>query len=142
MNLLTALTVSALAVWEIVEIWHHSQLFAGRRAWLEAQDNKIADLLLCPFCLSVWVSLIVLLIVGTSVHLEQHAPRWMIDCIRLPIYVFAVARLANLFNDMTRNHCRTPRDTDWLSGDDGEHVSEDPELDDEDELCAGDTEEV
>jgi hypothetical protein len=124
------LTVSALAVWEIVEIWHHSHLFAGRRAWLEAQDNRISDLLLCPFCLSVWVSLIVLLIVGTSRYLEQHEPRWVIDCIRLPIYMFAVARLANLFNDLTRKHCRTPKEQNWILGDDGEEDTEPDDTDD------------
>jgi len=125
MTATTATLIAALAVWEIVEIWHHSQLFAGRRAWLEAQDNWLADLLLCPFCLSVWVSLIVLLTVGTSVHLEQHWPRWLCDLVLLPVLVFAVARLANLFNDLTRKYCRTPKD--WTLGDDNEHQAEETE---------------
>lgn len=133
---MTALTVliSALAVWEIVEIWHHSQLFATRRAYLEARGGWLADMLLCPFCLSVWVAFLVISILGMDVHLTQHVPRWVIDCIQLPIYGFAVARLANLFNDFARNTCRTPKDGPWPVGDDSGPEAEETEPDENDSL--------
>jgi hypothetical protein len=117
MTVMTAL-ISALAVWEIVEVWHHSSLFATRRAYLEVRGGWLADMLLCPFCLSVWVAFLVIFILKMDVHLAQHVPRWVIDCIQLPIYGFAVARLANLFNDLTRSKCRTPKDGPWPVGDD------------------------
>ena len=124
MTVITVL-ISAFAVWEIIEIWHHSSLFASKRAYLEARGGWLADMMLCPFCFSVWVSFLVIFILKMDVHLTQHVPRWVIDCIQLPLYGFAVARLANLLNDFTHKSCRTPKEAAWpLEDDIGSEVEE------------------
>ena len=107
---IVALVVAALAVWEIIEIWHHSALFAPMRAIVETWDCKIGDLLRCPFCLAPWVSLaVVLLLLGLSEYLDAHGPRPLAFLVKAPFYAFAVARLANLGNDLSSAYCRTPR---------------------------------
>lgn len=99
------LIVAALATWQIVEIWHHSLLFAPIRARTEMWVNKIGELLSCPFCLSPWVAL--LCVAGLSVA-EYGLAGQVISII---IYAFAVARLANLGNDFFKRYCLTPRIT-------------------------------
>lgn len=95
---LTLLVVAALAVWEALEIWNHSSLFARLRARVELWDHLGGDLLRCMFCLTPWVSLVVLTaLVWTELHL------------RVIAWALAVARLANLGNDLTHYLCRTPR---------------------------------
>lgn len=174
----TELAVAALATWHIVEVWHHSSLFAGVRARVELMDTegaagKLRELLSCPFCLSVWVGLwtaavmiapkwepgdplegvawLVVLVVGyvggqaynalmRAMHVPERFPGWqwwfwgavglgllalwvyllwtpgwrlavslLVVLAKLAVVGFAVARLANLGNDLTRKHCRTPR---------------------------------
>ena len=84
--------ICVLATWHAVEVWHHGSLFADARANLEAQasESLFVDLLLCPFCLSLHVSWILLAwylgaqcLVGTL---------WW----QLPIFALAICRLANL----------------------------------------------
>jgi hypothetical protein len=115
---LLALLVAALAVWEAVEIWHHGEIFAGWRAWLECGSGFFARLLLCPFCLAVWVALPVTILLLLA---ELLSPWW-----GLPAYLLAAARLSNLGNDITHDRwCRTPRYTHPSSGYGGgriEHV--------------------
>jgi hypothetical protein len=98
---LTEVIIAALAVWQIVEIWHHSSLFASWRAKVETQQDRwYGELLLCPFCLSLWVAVLVTL---GLVVLDY----WHLGSVILGS--FAVARLANLGNDLTHLWCRTPR---------------------------------
>jgi len=102
--------IAAAATWQAVEIFHHGEIFAFTRAWLETEQSDrggfwrsiltwFCDLLLCPFCLSVWVGFILAawlwLATGTM---------W-----GLPIYGLAVSRLANLANDVTGEISRTPK---------------------------------
>ena len=99
------LIVAALAVWEILEIWHHSTLFAGWRARIELWDNLLGDLLRCMFCMSPWTSLAVLLLLGWL--------DWPGRCYtQMVAWAFATARLANLGNDVFHGFCRTPREED------------------------------
>jgi hypothetical protein len=99
MNLL----IAGLATWQIVEIWHHSSLFAAWRSRVELWTNKLGELLCCPFCLSVWVGF------GCS-GLFQLPPTWQVSSVLQAIlFGFACARLANLGNDLCYSACRTPR---------------------------------
>lgn len=117
---LTQLVVIALATWQAVEIWHHSSLFAGPRARVELWDGKLAELLLCPFCLSVWVAVGVTYVVRTEVtwpaaglNLWEHV--WLatgyllMNALMLFVVGLAGSRLANLGNDLTHGYCRTFR---------------------------------
>ncbi len=97
---LTDLVFLVLATAQVIEIFHHSSICAGMRARLENFDNFVGDLFSCMFCLSVWVAAI--LTVGYFFAAEH--PAW-----RLPVYVLAVTRGANLLNDVFYRHCRTPR---------------------------------
>lgn len=55
MNLpFTEVLVAALAVWQAVEVWRHSSLFATWRARTELWEGKAGEVLGCPFCLSNW----------------------------------------------------------------------------------------
>jgi hypothetical protein len=122
------LCITTMAVWEAVEIWHHSSLFAGVRARIELWDGKIGawlrDLLECPFCLSVWVALFAVLLMEVSVRTALDGPRWAFYCSTIPIYTLAVARLSNLLNDLTHKVNRTPKSDRLDMGDDVEDGDE------------------
>lgn len=95
--------VAALATWQIVEIWRHSKLMASLRSRTEMWDNFLGELLNCPFCLSVWVSLFCML----GLELSDWGLAGYI--LSLMIYALAVSRLANLGNDVFKRFCLTPK---------------------------------
>ncbi len=105
--------VATLATWQAVEIWHHGSNFAGLRARAELMDNRLGYLLLCMFCLSNWVAYVVALLV-LSARLDP-AFGWLVA---LPVYALAVARAANLGNDLTARWCRTPKPDKMFGPDD------------------------
>jgi hypothetical protein len=116
--LLTELIVAALAVWEIIEIYHHSSLFASARARVELLEGKIRTLLTCPFCMSTWVAWILVLPPMFAARLAPAEAEalalaglgWLFLALwRWIIYGLALARLANLGNDLAHARCRTPR---------------------------------
>lgn len=107
------LVVAALATWQAVEIWRHGELFADRRdaveVWVDSPQARglygavdgwlkwfVGGLLLCPFCLSVWVGWLAVL--AATGH-------WTAQ---LFVGGLAASRLANLGNDLSRAWCRTP----------------------------------
>lgn len=99
---LVSLVVAALAVWEILEIWHHSALMASWRARAELLEGKLGELLRCMFCMSPWTSAAVLLAMGWWKWPGSSLATFI-------VWAFAVARLANLGNDLGYEFCRTPR---------------------------------
>ena len=92
--------VVVLATVQAIEIYHHGDIFAERRATLETREDWQSRMQLCPFCLSTWVAL--------ALTLWCFLAFWSI--LMLPIYALAVARGANLVNDLTRSSSRTPHD--------------------------------
>lgn len=110
------LLVAALATWEIVEIWNHGSIFATQRAILQTKDGFFARLMGCGFCLSPWVAAVVLTLLLVTEppkafgSLLQALWGTVLLTVRLFVYAFAVARLANLGNDLTHKHSRTPRE--------------------------------
>lgn len=117
---LTELLIAALAVWEIVEIWRHSLLFADWRSRTEVRVDRFGELMQCNFCLSPWVAAVAVVAL-LAVDIQSHHSRdtllyWVIEIVwwvwtilRIGIYAFAVARLANLGNDLFYDYCRTPK---------------------------------
>ena len=91
--------VAALAAWQIIEIWHHSSLFAPLRARTEMWTNKLGQLLVCPFCLSPWVALACVTCLSVP---EVWLASWI-------VYAFAASRLANLGNDIFKQFNLTPK---------------------------------
>lgn len=107
--------VAALSTWQAVEVWRHSSLTADARdrlsfyldsepvgrGWLlptaDAVGRWLAKLLLCPWCLSVWV--------GGAVSIALLSEHW---APRLVVYALAASRAANLGNDLTHAWSRTP----------------------------------
>ena len=93
-----------MAVWQALEVWHHGSVFSGVRAWIDAFAwNWFSELASCMFCLSVWIGAFAamwFLITGNSPGC------W------LPVYALAIARGANLLNDLTWDKCRTPGRSD------------------------------
>jgi hypothetical protein len=96
------LIITALATWQIVEIWHHSTLFAGRREAAQRLENKLGELLTCPWCLSVWVGF------GCNIATTVVDASWLSTVARIIVYGFACSRLANLGNDVFKQFSRTP----------------------------------
>lgn len=102
--MLVTVTVGALAVWEIVEVWHHGEIFATARSkvetWGESESTVkrfLCGALTCPFCLSVWVGMV------TSITLTLLPDT-------LPVFAgLALARAANALNDLTHAYSRTPK---------------------------------
>jgi len=97
--------IAALATWQAVEIWRHSSIMAGFRASVETwQPGRLQELLQCPFCLSVHVALfcVIALIMPCVIGPVGYV-------VAIPVAALAVARLANLGNDVFRRYCRTPR---------------------------------
>ena len=95
---LTTFIIAIFAVWEILEIWHHSALFAGLRAYTELCRDGLRTLAGCMFCLAPWVAVIVVVCLANPWGLT----RW-------PVYALAIARGANLANDLCHHWTRTPR---------------------------------
>jgi hypothetical protein len=98
---LTELVIGGLAAWEIYEIWHHSLIMASRRSSIEARGDWFSDVAGCGFCFSPWCGWLLALLLVT---LGRWSP---VTCFL--IYGLAIARLANLGNDLTHHRCRTPR---------------------------------
>jgi hypothetical protein len=113
------LFIAALAVWHVVEVWHHSSLFAGWRAWFEVQDNLLARMVLCPFCLSMWVAFLATPFAMPKIEPAKpfggDALAWVWYATQsagfMLLVAFAIARLANLGNDLSHSYCRTPKET-------------------------------
>jgi hypothetical protein len=91
-----------LAVWQAVEIWHHSELMSPVRMRVDLwADSFLRRLLTCPWCLSVWVGAI---LGGLWLYLP-----WWLQPFNLVTLGLAVSRLANISNDLTRGVSRTPK---------------------------------
>lgn len=99
--------IIVLATWQAVEIWHHSSLFATWRARAECHNWTV---LLCPFCLSVWVALVITawLTVWSILPDEWHL-------MRLPFIALSASRVANLCNDVFHRFNRTPKSNTDIS---------------------------
>ena len=101
--------LATLLVTEILEVWRHGSIFAELKAkleagWLYAPDGFFAQLLSCMFCLSVWVSGAVVLLLAVRPLLP--APY------SIGVHFFlcagALARASNILHDLHRPLSRTP----------------------------------
>lgn len=116
---LVQLLGAGLAVWQAVEIWRHSLLFAGLRARAELLEGRLGELLGCPWCLSVWAAWLLVLppfllpLPSALSVLDMPGASFAAWCAfrawELFVYGLAVSRLANLLNDALHGVCRTPR---------------------------------
>ena len=110
---LVEMLIIGLAVNQIIEIWRHSTLFQQTRYWLQVwqyevaawkphPSNKIAtfipDLLLCNWCFSVWIALVVAI-----VYVWGNWIAWLL------VVALAGSRIANLINDVAYDYLRTPK---------------------------------
>ena len=120
------LFVAAFAVWEWVEVWHHGSIFATCRARVENWQGFIGQVLRCPFCLSVWAAACACFFIGIGSWLQIVQDRyWLGLLIKAPVYIGAVARLANTLSDRHRAYDRTPKTPESLE----ELVGEKPKPD-------------
>ena len=115
---LTTLLLSGLAVYQIVQVLHHSELSIPLRRWalkrirgeglLVDQDflGFVAKAIACPFCLSHWVAGAASLVIVLSGLLPSPAARggafsfWATLPFVWLILTFASAALANLINNI------------------------------------------
>jgi hypothetical protein len=130
---LTQLFILALATWESIEIWRHSELTAEARAYVEVAGNEfIKALARCAFCMAPWEAWVIIVAVDSSPWLlawqdngtyTYYIMRGVGYLLRTLILGLAVARLANLGNDLTHQWCRTPHDNK-LNLDEDDHDGE------------------
>lgn len=101
--------IATLALWEILEIWRHSELLADWRAWLGAGDGWLSRLSQCSFCLAPWTGLALLGLLRLG---DLHAGGPFLattGSLALAITTaLALARAANVASDLTHRWCRTP----------------------------------
>lgn len=140
MNFLQLL-IAALATWQVVEIVHHGSIFAKQRAKWELMDTFASQLLLCPFCLSVWVGVLLAAVMfGERCVFDDSkfaGHTWygvaFLGTLRILwlfavtfVYGLAVSRLANVANDYLYDYTKTPG-----SGESGIPVDEPPDPENE-----------
>ena len=130
------LIVAVLAVWQSVEIYHHSKVFHSTRAWMETEPlgRFLSELQNCPFCLSVWVAgFVCVYMVLVKILVAPFGIPMMGELLLFPINALAVCRVANLLNDLLHDYCRTPKDVfdpgdplpEWEGDDDREATEPD-----------------
>lgn len=104
------LVICALITWQVVEIYHHSALFATVRARMDLVDGLLGELHRCPWCLSVWVAMITVAAYRLCVTDQEY---FQLDVLPQLVSTFgmglAVSRLSNVCNDLLYNYCRTPQ---------------------------------
>ena len=131
----TNLVIAALAVWHIVEICHHGEIFATRRARAEVRQWFFDRVFLCPFCLSMWVAFVVTPFAMPRIEpvrpYQDDPLVWVWYGVHgfgfMVLACFAIARLANLGNDLTRGYCRTPNSKSTIeTPDERPHTPEPP----------------
>jgi len=90
--------VMVLATMQAVEVWHHGEIFRGRREAIKfCKWDWISYLSQCMFCLSLWVAAVIFLL-----HYLPILGRFL-------LWSLAIARGANLLNDLTYRFNRTPK---------------------------------
>lgn len=103
------LIVAALAVWQVVEVWHHGAIFDDWQAqvelWRGGFNGWAGQMLTCPWCTSIWIGF---LVCGNLMLAAMVSAPW----IAFFPYALAASRLANLGNDLSHAWCRTPKATD------------------------------
>ena len=133
-GLVIDLFVAALAGCQVTETWHHGSVFRGVRARLKSirydgnrrwPVRKLSELLTCPFCLSHWTCFVCVL----TLCLADWGSIW-----RLPVYGFAVTRIAQLVNDVTHGITRSPESVEETEIDETAEVDRFEVVDDEDEV--------
>jgi hypothetical protein len=108
--MLTELLICTLCTWQIVEVYHHSSLFASVRARLDLETNLLGSLSRCPWCLSVWVAAAAVVGYRLCVHDASYfAAGPLSQVISTGGMALAVSRLSNVCNDLVYNYSRTPR---------------------------------
>jgi hypothetical protein len=95
-----------LAATQIIEVWHHGSIFSKMRARLQTKEGFIPDLMLCPFCFSVWAGVLVALLLVLTTHLPSNGFTILISVI---VYGLAIGRGSNLLSDFFYESNRTPK---------------------------------
>ena len=101
---LTDLLLVSLFTWAVVEVIHHGSLFAEIRAYADAADGRLKELLGCPFCLSHWVGILGTVLAALAIEHRAGMAYYI-------LLWFGSVRLSNVFNDLTGSFKR-------MSGDD------------------------
>lgn len=104
---LLGLAIISLATWQIGEIWHHGSLFSGWRARVETWEGWLAELLLCPFCLSVWIGVIVSILYAVGGY-------W----VEVVLAGLVASRVANAANDLMKAKRSQPTENTFEEDDD------------------------
>lgn len=105
----TEFVILGLAIGQVVEIWNHGSIFASWRKKLTGHDTWWSTLLSCMFCLSVWVSAI-LVLVGYCLPVWLDLSASWTQALRAPALIFGATRFAQLVNDVWHDYNRTPKE--------------------------------
>jgi len=96
-----------LIVWQAVEVYRHSSLFATVRSYMDLVTGFFGSLHRCMFCLSVWVSFAVVVVWRTLNGFHHENP--LSEIVSVFGYGLAISRLSNVLNDLLYDFTRTPK---------------------------------
>jgi hypothetical protein len=83
----------------VVEIFVASEIFIGLRAWLSKISPKFfGKLFSCGYCLSVWISLIAIMLPGRPLGIW--IDHWSMVIIDAVIRIFVAHRLSNMLHEL------------------------------------------
>lgn len=97
-EILLAIVVLGIAINSTVECIHHALIFERMRAYFEAKDGLLNDIISCPYCLSYHVGWFL------SLFMMTFLPWWSWIIVWL-----ASTRVAQLINDREAAVSRTPK---------------------------------
>lgn len=108
--MILTIIVTAIATNQVVEIWHHSSLFAFARLMLQNYNADltllprwvpkypagfITSLLLCPWCFSVWIA-------GAFFYLSDLSSQPDLSAGQSVMTILCISRLSNLLADLQK----------------------------------------
>ena len=105
--MLVELLLCTLIVWQAVEVYRHSTLFAAVRSRMDLVTGFFGSLHRCMWCLSVWVSFIV--IIAYRFLNGWHHGNMLAEVLSVFGWGLAVSRASNLCNDYFHSVTRTPQ---------------------------------
>lgn len=89
--------LAILATWQTVVTWNRGTLFERPRAWAQARQGLLGELLLCPLCLSHWIAGFWISWIYLYLYVTRALPLWHL--LLWPLCVLAVTRMAVIAHD-------------------------------------------
>ena len=87
-----------LGTWQTIVTWRSGTLFEKPRAWTQARQGLLSELLLCSLCLTHWIAGFWVSWVYLYLHVTRALPIWQL--LLWPLCVAAVTRMVVTAHDL------------------------------------------